>query len=45
MYKPKFTEKQTKNLYHQVMTDDTYWDDMTAAELEKRLADFNEHKI
>lgn len=44
MYKPKFTEKQTKYLYHQVMTDDTYWDDMTAAELEKRLADFNEHK-
>ena len=44
MDKPKFTEKQIKYLYHQVMTDDTYWDDMNAAELEKRLTAFNEHR-
>lgn len=41
---PQLTEKQLKTLYHQVMTDDTYWDDMTASELEKRLVAFNEHK-
>ena len=41
---PQLTEKQLKTLYRQVMTDDTYWDDMTAVELEKRLVAFNEHK-
>ena len=35
MDKPELTEKQIQTLYHQVMTDDTYWDDMNAAELEK----------
>lgn len=40
---PQLTEKQLKTLYRQVMTDDTYWDDMTAVELEKRLVAFNEH--
>lgn len=44
MDKPELTEKQIQTLYHQVMTDDTYWDDMNAAELEKRLDDFNAHK-
>lgn len=44
MDKPEMTEKQIQTLYHQVMTDDTYWDDMNAAELEKRLDDFNAHK-
>ncbi len=44
MDKPKFKEKQITALYHQVMTDDTYWDDMNAEELEKRLVAFNEHK-
>ena len=40
----KMTEKQIAQMYTQVMKDDTYWDDMTAAELEKRLGDFNAHK-
>lgn len=44
MDKQKMTEKQISQMYTQVMKDDTYWDDMTAAELEKRLDDFNAHK-
>lgn len=44
MDKQKMTEKQIAKMYTQVMKDDTYWDDMTAAELEKRLDDFNAHK-
>lgn len=44
MDKQKFTDKQIAKMYTQVMRDDTYWDDMTATELEKRLDDFNAHK-
>lgn len=44
MDKQKMTDKQIAQMYTQVMKDDTYWDDMTAAELEKRLDDFNAHK-
>ena len=44
MDKQKFTKKQIAKMYTQVMSDDTYWDDMTAAELEMRLDDFNAHK-
>lgn len=44
MEKQKMTEKQMAQMYTKVMKDDTYWDDMTAAELEKRLDDFNAHK-
>lgn len=44
MDKQKMIEKQIAQMYTQVMKDDTYWDDMTAAELEKRLNDFNAHK-
>lgn len=44
MDKQKMTEKQIAQMYSQVIKDDTYWDDMTAAELEIRLDDFNAHK-
>lgn len=37
MYKKDLTTKQAEHIYRQVVTDDTYWDDMTADELEKRI--------
>lgn len=43
MNKNELTEKQMERLYRRVITDDTYWDDMTAVELEKRIETFREH--